>query len=269
MEPKRGYYSLVQFLPDASRMETVNVGVVLFCPSARFLSARMSRSNKRAQGLVGRGRLERSALNAAKRAIERRLEVDRDSFEDIEDLQRYIDTRGNWLRLTPARPIKVFDPPKDLDKLYTELVGGVPKRQKAAGDKLLFPELDRLFRKLKSEGRAEIDKRVTILMLERQLDVPYAFFNGSLNLVKPHRFSRRFKSSMDTAMRLAIEGDLIHRHGTSECGKARLIIVSSFENEDDEKLANRVHGLFREYKVTTVEREHVDDFVAKVKQQAH
>jgi len=243
---------------------------VLFCShDAEYLGARTSGSNRRAEKLVGRDRLQRSALNAAKQAIERRLEVDRDSFKDIEDLQKYIDTRGNWLKLTPPRPMKVFDPAENLDRLYAELVGGVSMRQRIAEEKQIFPELHQAVETLQSEGRAEIDKRVTIPILEKTLHVPYAFSNGSLNLVKPHKFSQRTGPSMNAAMRLAMEGDLIHRHGTDQCENARSIIVSAFENEDDEGLVHKVNGLFQEYQVKTIDKQHVSDFVAHVEQEAH
>lgn len=122
MNPTRGYYSLIQFCADSSRLETVNVGVLLFCPEIQFLAARTAASNDRAAMLVGRGGLDEAALNSAKRAVERRLEVDREAFQTLEDLQRFVASRGNALKLTDPRPLKVFDPEKDLDALFAELV---------------------------------------------------------------------------------------------------------------------------------------------------
>lgn len=123
MEPHRGYYSLIQFCPDISRLETVNIGVVLFCPTLDFLDARTAKTNRRAEMLVGRGNLQHEALNSAKQAIEERLQVDRDAFQSIEDLEKFIATRGNMLKLTAPRPVKVFDPTTELQTLFDELVG--------------------------------------------------------------------------------------------------------------------------------------------------
>ena len=47
MTAQKGYYSLIQFYPNPSRLEAVNVGVVLFSPDAQFIAARMGRSNDR------------------------------------------------------------------------------------------------------------------------------------------------------------------------------------------------------------------------------
>lgn len=269
MKPQRGYYSLIQFCPDASRMEAVNVGVVLFCPGLEFLDARTSNNNRRAEKLVGRSNLKREALNAAKEAIERRLIVDRQAFQNLEDLERYIDTRANCLKLTQARPVKVFNPETDLDRLYEELVGGKSLKRAKAEKRELFPELHDAFERLKSEGRAQLDLRVTVPVLQQSLDVPYAYQNGSLNLVKPQRFSSKESASIGAAMRLAIEGDLVKRHGTAQSDNARLIVVSSFDDPNNEALVSKVDSLFQEYSVKTVAQNRVADFVAQVENEAH
>lgn len=269
MKPKRGYYSLIQFCPNVSRLEAVNVGVVLFCPDAEFLEARTSGNNRRAEKLVGRGNLERAALNAAKQSIERRLEVDRESFKNIEHLRKFIDTRGNWLKLTESRPVKVFDPPAELEKLYEELVGGVSLRKRRLQEKELFPHLNATFEKLHGEGRAQLDIRVNVPVMERSIEVPFAYQNGTLNLIKPHQFSDRKRSSVDAAIRLAMEGDLLRRHGTDQPGDARLIVVSSFEEKSSSDVKERVQSLFGEYEVKNVAGEDVGEFITRVEQEAH
>ncbi len=269
MKPKRGYYSLIQFCPNASRLEVVNIGVVLFCPEVEFLDARTSGNNSRAEKLVGRGNLERSALNAAKRSIERRLEVDKESFKDINDLRKFIDTRGNWLKLTEPRPLKVFDPTEELEKLYAELVGGVSLRGRRLEEKLLFPSLNTTFEKLHAEGRAQLDIRVTVPVMERTIDVPYAYQNGTWNLIKPHHFSERRRSAVDAAIRLAMEGDLLRRHGTTQDEPAQLIVVSAFEDETSPDLMERVTNLFDEYDVKNVPSNGIDAFIAGVMLEAH
>jgi hypothetical protein len=123
MKPERGYYSLIQFCPDASRAEAVNVGVVMFCPELEYLAALASPDNQRAELLVGRGNLPHEALNHAKQSLLRRLEVDRDSFQGRQDFENFTRTRGNLLQLTFPRLMKVFDLESDLNRLFEELVG--------------------------------------------------------------------------------------------------------------------------------------------------
>ena len=63
-------------------------------------------------------------MNSAKRAIEQRFQTDRDSFKSPEDLQAFANTRGNILKLTSPRPVKVFDPSAELDGLLPSLSAG-------------------------------------------------------------------------------------------------------------------------------------------------
>lgn len=75
-----------------------------------------------ASKLVGRENYDPASLNAAKKAIEHRLEVDKASFQTLEDFQRFIDTRANTLKHTQPRPVKVFNPDEELANLFDELV---------------------------------------------------------------------------------------------------------------------------------------------------
>jgi hypothetical protein len=267
MKPMRGYYSVVQFSPDQSRLEAVNVGVVLFCPEANFIAARTAASNRRAAKLLGRGELNRAALNSAKRALERRFEVDRDHFQSLDDLQQFVDTRANVLKLTDPRPIKILEPTSDIERLFYELVGGVPHQKRT---KPIIPELDAVFRQLQQEGRARVEWEVVIPKLRRPLIVPYAYRNGAWNLVKPYEFSNREGPALGSAERLAIAGDLLSRFGEDEDGKKQLVVVASFPLEaESANLETRVRDVLTIYNVKTVTEFGLADFLSEVRQAAH
>jgi hypothetical protein len=119
----RGYYSLIQFCPDFSRLETVNVGVVLLCPDAAFIKARTSSNNDRCRRVFGSNAVDGSRLNSAKAAIEARLRKDAAALRSLDELKQFIATRANSLVLTPPRSIKVASPTDELHRLFKELVG--------------------------------------------------------------------------------------------------------------------------------------------------
>jgi hypothetical protein len=123
MTPTKGYYSLVQYCPDSFRMEVANVGILLFCPDLRFLDVKLAEGNDRVRRFFGRGNFDPQHLNDAKHALENRLRMDRDAFRTLEELTRFIETRGNSLVFTLPRPTKVFDPTTELDDLFNKLVG--------------------------------------------------------------------------------------------------------------------------------------------------
>lgn len=265
MKPHKGYFSLIQFCPDAARLEAVNLGIVLFCPSLGFLSSRTSRSTRRAEKLVGRGELAREALKLARTAIEQRLQSDRESFKEIGDLQRFVETRGNALRLTDPRPVKVREPEMELEQLFHELVGGTSASQRVSVAKE-FPGLHSLFTRLHEEGRAELDYSVTLPVVEKEFRVPFAYRNGVLNLVKPTHFSQ---NAPEQALKLAIRGDLVQKRGARDAQKQQLVVVSRFPDDSDTDMVSHVDDLFHEYAVKHVRHSEVDQYAAQVEAEAH
>jgi hypothetical protein len=109
MSAATGYYSLIQYCPDPSRLEAANVGVVLFCPAKNFLEVRTAHRNDRIRRLFGRDK-DWKQINAIKLSVERRLKTDRDQFQEAADLERFATTRANAMRLTPPRAVLVEDP---------------------------------------------------------------------------------------------------------------------------------------------------------------
>jgi hypothetical protein len=267
MYPTSGYYCLIQYCPDAARLEAANVGVVLFCPDVPFLGARTAPSNDRVSRFFGRDSIDPERLNAAKKALEDRLRVERASFRELADLEKFVRTRANELILTPPRPITVRAPERELGELFEELVG---KRERKVKKASRLQTLDQVFHKLKLQGRARLNVRVEIPVLKRTVKFPYAYNNGVLNLVKPQQFSDEEERATKTAMELAIEGDLLSRHTVEEGRKAKLIVVSSFEPEEvPSGLRDRIHDVLEEYNVEPVPAERVKEFARKVEREAH
>lgn len=269
MHAHRGYYSLIQFCPNPSRLEAVNVGVVLFCPELGFLSARTCGDNRRARKIIAREQFDEHALNAAKHAIANRFVADRSAFRSIEDLQAFVERRANALQLTTPRPVKVFDPPRDLDSLFDELVGGVALRVSTKRVPAV-PELEALFQRLQREGRAQLNVSLTVPVLGSQLRVPYTYQNGVLNLVKPERFPEDRGKALRIAGQLALHGDLLRRHQEQLGQPAELIVVASYpECADLGDAPERIADVLSEYEVPTVNSAGLRDFIARVESEAH
>lgn len=245
----KGYYSLIQYCPDPSRAECANVGIVLFCPEVRFIEARTATGNDRARRFFGTDSFDPSRLRTAKRAIEDRIRVSRDDFRTLEDLNNFIQTRANELQLTVPRPVKVLETPEvELETLFQELVGG---RSRKAAHQPEILELDRAFHVPSLENRIQFDLQIKIPVLGRQLRVPYAYQNGSLNLVKPQKFSRAEDRAAEVAIRLAMEGDLLYRHEGEE-GKRQLIVIPSFGDNQSDAAQELIQNILGEYHTRTV-----------------
>jgi len=118
---RRGYYSIIQYCPDLSRMEAANIGVVLFCPEPCFLGTRTSPDDQRIRRFFGAEGVDWDHVEFAKQAILSRLS-DPAEFRTIRDLEHFAATRANEIQMTAPRPCKVFEPEAELDQLYEQLV---------------------------------------------------------------------------------------------------------------------------------------------------
>ena len=266
MNVASAYYSIIQFCPSPERGEAVNIGVLLFSPTHSFLRAQFSASLKRPKRLFARdGLFDAEGLRASRTALEQRLVNDAASFQSLADLESFVRTRATDLRLTPPRSVKVSDPESELSELFAEVVGGKESHTPAGP---IFPELDGLFVTLERQGRARLNEKVRIPILERDLHIPYAYQNGRLNLILPKRFSANERRALDAASLLAIEGNLLQRH-PSELGERRLVIASEFLPSADPGLQDRVHRALSEYEVQMIASNELHAFIRRVQNEAH
>ena len=118
MEFHKGYYSLIQYCPDPSRLEAANVGVLLLCPALRFVKARLSRDNHRIDKFFGSQ--DWDLVRAQKQAVVERLTADAAHFLTLQDLQDYAGRRANEIQLSPARPLKLRDAEEELERAIRE-----------------------------------------------------------------------------------------------------------------------------------------------------
>jgi len=180
----KGYFSILQFCPDRARLEAANVGVVLFVPELSFLKARMTGNSDRPRRFFGQRNVNSQWLRTTKEAISHRLEREAAYLRTPKDFQKFVDTRANQLLLSKPRPVRVGNPEQELERLFSDLVS---KRRKPSKARNVIPELERAFSGPKFRGRVR-KHTVTVPVLDRELRVPYAYMNGSVNLIRPQEF---------------------------------------------------------------------------------
>src|SRR5436309_3227189 len=106
VKPTKGYYSILQFVPDPDRGEGANIGVMLFCPEIGFLRAATVESNDRVRRFFGpdlEDEMDLDRVNTLKAAFEEGVETVEGSLHNLEDFENFITARANQLLLTPAR----------------------------------------------------------------------------------------------------------------------------------------------------------------------
>ena len=260
----RGYYCLVQYCPDESRDEAANVGVLLFCPSGGYLDAKVSEGNDRVRRFFGTQSFDPQLVTDAKSALVNRLRIERDRFKTQEDLIQFVATRTNGIRLTIPRPVKVFNPVEQLDKLYLELVG---VRQTPQLRSELGKHLKEIFQRPAFQGKILHNQEVKVPIAGTLLKAPFAFQNGRLNLICPLTLNTRTASQ---ARDLALDGDLLRKHGSEMVHPASVwVTVARPTNSDTEKVRNTVMALFKDYDLRAYREEQLDELETDVKKEMH
>src|SRR6266511_5292009 len=110
MNPETGYYSLIQYCPDPSRLEAANVGVLLFSPKHAYLKAITVRGNQRIRRFFGNHGHDWLRLNSFKKGVEERLQVESGNIRTLADLEAFIAKRASRLQITPPRSMRVTNP---------------------------------------------------------------------------------------------------------------------------------------------------------------
>lgn len=229
----RGYYSIVQYCPDPSRLEAVNVGVALFCPDIKFLKARFGRRRTGVKHLFGAQDWE--FFEMQKTALEARLSRQNEEFHELKDLETFVAKRASAFRLTPPRPVKVENPVVELNDLLRRLVGS-PADAKQVAKSTVSSELQSLFKAAGIEQSLKTNVSVHPPALPRPLKVPFAFQNGKFNLIEPLQFEGISpESAFHKASIHAVAGQFVTDYRDPQYGELGLIIVAKFSPEQEEQ----------------------------------
>jgi hypothetical protein len=266
----RAFYSVIQYCPDRLRAETANVGLLLFSEEPRFLRAKTVDSHRRLKRVFGVSGRTLATVKLSEQNLLYRINERGEDILTLDDLKSFVATRANDLRLTEPRLAVVSDLETDFSRLFRQLAGDVATSSLAEDSpaEVLPPRLSEVFFRLQQEHKIWKPGTITVPIYKRKLDIPYAYKNGVVNLIKPHVFpsSRRAETQ---AAEFAINGDLIQKHPING-EQQRLIIVSTQETaEQADEINQHVEPLFKEYGVRLIRPQTVDAFAREVEQSAH
>ncbi|MCC7085432.1 MAG: DUF3037 domain-containing protein [Pirellulales bacterium] len=265
MQPTKGYYSLIQYCPDAGRVEAANIGVLLFCPELGFLEAKTVRNNRRIIRFFGVEGHDWSRINTMKHGLEERLKVESNGIYSLDDLERFIALRANLLQITPPRSMRVTDPKKDLESLFTEVIG---ETAKLASTKSLRKVLQDRIKDAGLEEKVISDFEVQSPFTKKAIEVPIGYQNGRFNLVKPVPFeAENSQLAYNTACRYAVEGQSLYEHRDPTRGDLQLVVVGKFRSKDRESPL-LVRKVLEEHKVRLYQFSALPELVAEIRRTA-
>ncbi len=259
----KGHYSLIQYCPDPARRESVNVGVLLFCPAAGFLSALVSSDNRRVKQFFGRGEHDFKQLNLFKRGIKERISREAKQILSVEDLQKFIDQRANLIRITDPIALRVSDPQADLAKLFDSLVGGEMEGKRTPQKQFRTVVAERLRGAQLGEKLCEAVP-VDVPYLKKPVEFPFGFQNGRFNLIQPVSFiAEDPDDAVQKAFSIAAKGEALYDHPHALLGELKLIVVGEFRSKNDEA-RDPVNRLLERSNVRLIPEESLDGLVQEI-----
>jgi hypothetical protein len=263
-----GYYSLIQYCPDRGRLEAANMGVLLFCPDRNYLRARLSTGNERIRHFFGDEAGDLKQINAMKKMLEHRLEVEKSGFKDVAALRHFAALMANEILITEPRPTLVEEPDVELAHLFDELVSRAQRREPPREATLI----NRLRLQLETPRIKAVLKRdlvVRVPVFGNELKVPYAYQNGRLNLIEAHEFNQqREQDIIRDVLTKAAQGNLIYKHADSEAGERQLVVVASFGRAALEH-RQQVETVLRDHHVTFVPDTALAELEQQIAETAH
>ena len=121
----RGFYSVIQYIPDRFRAEAVNLGLVLLCPDPYTLRFRISTDFERVKRRFRTNDSELANLKISVESMHARLESLTTTLRTADELTVFAASRGNDIRLTEPRLAKLQSIDADFDRLFASLVSSV------------------------------------------------------------------------------------------------------------------------------------------------
>ncbi|MDR2438175.1 MAG: DUF3037 domain-containing protein [Planctomycetaceae bacterium] len=229
----QGYYSLIQYCPDWTRLEVCNLGVLLFCPEQKYLDVKMvQRCEKRIHAFFGKDH-SLNHITTFKDSFAGRILAERKKINVLDDLKKFIACRANSFLITEPRSILVTNPSLELKELFNKIFDEevISKKEKYLSIKHKF------FNVLHETLGADLNNRVAQYLPKIDIPIPgvhrtihpcAGFMNDSFNLILNEHLTPEDsfrKMSYDTVI-----GQFLYNKENEQWGKQRLLILADIDD---------------------------------------
>ncbi len=267
----QGFYCTVQFCPDIVRAEVVNVGVLLFVPTLAFLDVRFDSELAGLRRFSTGAAFDLERIRYMVKSVEARLKKSPLTINTLEDLQRFVATRGNQLQLAVPRLVAVDEPASTLKRLYERLVvTNAPAPRTRPSARALRKRLKAQLSLAGLRDRIEFDRQIRIPVIGLERTVPFAYKNGHWNLIDPIEFRGDPAIVLRRALEISAEGRLLHEH-PAEAENAQLVVVYRFATDRLETaVGDRIRTVLEcEGGIRALPEQEIDTLVESVRKDAH
>jgi hypothetical protein len=260
MNQHKGYYSLIQFCPDPSRLEGINIGVLVYSPDSGRLVFRLTESNQRIRRVFGQQ--DWNFIDRVRESVHSRLQSEK--FDTVNDLESYIAKRANVVQLTPVRPLKIGDIDQEVSALYRRLV----ERDRVARRPRISTYLSKKLIEAGVEGLVKKSISIEIPTFKQPIRVPYGYQNGRFNLISPIQFNPDREDILTKAGKSAIEGQLLYQNPDPLLGELRLVVIARFAERNGTSSRELIGKIFEEHQVSLHTFENMEPLLEDIKKSA-
>jgi hypothetical protein len=251
------YYSLIQFCPDLSRLEGVNIGLALYSPGEKRVAVQITRDNRRIRKFFGNQ--DWRLINRGKASIAHQLTSQQ--FLNVEEFEAYISKRANFIQLSAPRAVQTTDIQGSVSQLYERLVGRDQVERKGRINGYLT-------KKLVEAGvldMVETSINVEISEVNKSIRVPYGYQNGRFNLISPVQFGADPEVIFEKTGKSAIEGQLLYTKLDPAFGEMRLVVVAGFDSRVERATQEFIKKTLQEHNVAIYSFENLNQLVDDIR----
>jgi hypothetical protein len=262
-----GYYAIIQYCPDHSRLESANVGVVLVCPEINYLNCRINMKNERIRKFFGDQVADLHQIKSMKQGLMNRLLND-PALTDLENFRKFQSLLANELQISELRPVRVVNPEVELIQLYAELVDAGTKQEKIVAP-ALFERLDQMMHSEHLKSLVQRNVKVRLPIIDQSIEVPYSYQNGRLNLIQKQNYTHESDTPIfKAASQIAVQGHLLAKHEVESKGRCQMVVVGSF-GAHNSVIKSKVQQLLHEHDVVLYHEDTIDELESIILRTAH
>ena len=262
---KQGYYSLIQYCPNWTRLEVCNIGVVLLCPEAKYLDVLMVEGYTRIQSFFGKEHLH--YVKAFKDHFAQGIRNEQENVVSLESLKSFISRRANYFRMTEPRSIAIEKEPKlELQNLFEDIFAGTAKPAKVQHPNTRA-QLCKAIKESDVDESRIIHKvpKITVPGFPGSTITPcLGFMNGTFNLVLHRWFSPG--DALNQIGRCVVIGKKLSETRNHIWGAQKLVVLACADDDVAKERINDSRLIFEQNNVGVVTS--VEDVVLLLKREA-
>lgn len=240
----------------------MNIGVFLVIPELRYIGVRFAKTIAKIEKVFGN--VQKSYISSLKDGFYNRIKYEVMDGWNISRIESFAKSRSNDIRTSALLPASVEDPDVYLNYLFASLVGESERATR------LPKAATELGRRIASAGLAPFVEHPEPVELPEGLTItaPYAYQNGSYNLIDAIRLGSSQDKALKEAAKKAIEGELLYKHTKDTVSPKRLNVVADTSGQSD-NFKRYLKDMLKEHHAQLFDMSSVEVLLDDIRQNSH